>query len=209
MNKKRKITVKHYLNTNLKPKKENGKDTYPVYVQIIHKSTNFKIKSENGFINYLSIEELEEEKFVNFLKDELIRIENCVKLISENNPKLLTSKDIHRLSKPLGDLINSNFGKLINVEIKNVPQSLSSLCYLEIVELLNFLNASIDEKSEIISSIMSSIQLLGYTEFVASTKDYIVADLYFGKKYLKIKEAFKQNKNSAKALKNLQYLSEL
>ena len=40
-----KITVKHYLNTNLKPRTHGKHKLYPLYVQIVINRLNFRFKS--------------------------------------------------------------------------------------------------------------------------------------------------------------------
>ncbi len=215
MSKKGKITVKHYLNTNLKPIKDNGQDTYPVYVQIIYKSTNFKIKSENSFFKYLSKEQLENETFVAFLNEELKRIERCVNLLSEHNEKLLTSKDINRFSKPLHIVIENNFKKLIKKEIANTPKLILDLSYSEINNLIFFFNAfeDFDQKSETVKIVKKCINQIDYPDLKTYNSDYIVADLYFGDNYTKIFNDISMcglNKNETNTyIKKFQYLTEL
>lgn len=58
-----KITVKHYLNNNLNPEKEDNELYYPLYVLIIVKGKNFKRKS--GLLNLY----VTEKSFENELSD--------------------------------------------------------------------------------------------------------------------------------------------
>ncbi|TRX37881.1 hypothetical protein FNW52_02990 [Flavobacterium sp. ZT3R18] len=215
MSKQSKITVKHYLNTNLKPKKENGKETYPVYVQVIYDRKIYKFKSENKFFEYLSDSQLEEETFIKFLSDEIKRVERCVILLSKNNEKLLTSKDIYRLSKPLYIIIENNFGKLIDKEVEDAPKSLTDLSYSEINTLLSFLNGfqELDNKNEIVSNVRTCISQINYPSFKDYNINYIVADLYFGDNYIKIYDdlfRYSVDEKTTKILmKDFQYLTEL
>ncbi|WP_370402803.1 hypothetical protein [Tenacibaculum dicentrarchi] len=215
MIKKSKITVKHYLNTNLKPIKENGKNTYPVYVQIIYNSTNFKFKSENSFFKYLSKGDLQQKIFTTFLNSELERIKKTVNLLSENDEKLLTSKNINRLSKPLHIIIENNFKKLIEKEIKDAPKLITGLSYTEFWDLLFFFNCfqDFENKNEIVKDVMNCIDYISYPNPQQYNTDYIVADLYFGDNYLKLyNEIFSSNldeKETKKLIKSFRYLSEL
>lgn len=215
MNKQSKITVKHYLNTNLKPKKENGKDTYPVYVQVIYNRKIYKFKSENGFFEYLDDTQLEKELFVKFLKDELDRVERCVSLIAKNNTNLLTSKDIYRLSKPLHIVIENNFGRLIENEILDAPKTITNLSYSENNTLMWFLNSfhELDNKSDVVNNVRMCITQIDYPDPIDYNFNYIVADLYFGDNYLLIYDnLFSINvndKETLKLIKDFQYLTEL
>lgn len=215
MNKQSKITVKHYLNINLKPKKENGVDKFPVYIQVIFNRKIYKFKSENDFFEYLDSTQLENDLFTKFLKNELERVERCVDLISRNNEKLLTSKDIYRLSKPLNNVIENNFGKLIDLENVEAPKNLTVLSYSEIDSLLWFFNSfqEFDSKSERLSNVRTCINQLNYPDIKNYNSEYIVADLYFGDNYSKIyNDLFllsSDEKNAKKLIKDFRYFSEI
>lgn len=215
MNKQSKITVKHYLNINLKPKKENGVDKFPVYIQVIFNRKIYKFKSENDFFEYLDSTQLENELFTKFLKTELERVERCVDLISRNNEKLLTSKDIYRLSKPLNNVIENNFGKLIDLENVEAPKNLTVLSYSEIDSLLWFFNSfqEFDSKSEILGNVRTCINQLNYPDIKNYNYEYIVADLYFGDNYSKIyNDLFllsSDEKHAKKLIKDFRYFSEI
>ncbi len=67
----KKITAKHYLNTNLKPVEKNGKLLYPVYLQLIYNrfSTSKRSKteiltSENSFKQYEKTNKLIKEETI-------------------------------------------------------------------------------------------------------------------------------------------------
>jgi hypothetical protein len=215
MSKPSKITVKHYLNTNLKAKNENGKEKFPVYIQVIYNRKVYKFKSENGFFEYLDNAELENELFVKFLNDELTRVEKCVDLLSKHNENLLTSKDIYRLSKPLNVVIENNFGKLISNQVSDAPKTLTDLSYSEIIHLLFFLNAfqELDIKNEIVSNVRSCINQIDYPDPRHYNMDYIVIDLYYGDSFLKIYDDLfllsTDEKHTHKLIEDFRYLTEI
>ena len=194
MAKQSKITVKHYLNKNLKPIRKDGKNKYPIYVQVIYKCKVYKFKSENGLFEYLSDEDLKDEKFIIYFKKELKRVEKCVLLLSKYNRNLLTSKDIHKLSKPLNIIIENNFKKLIEKEIKDTPKLLTEISYTEINDLLLFFNAfkEFESKSKVVKNVIkciSNIDCLNYNNY---NSDFIAIDLFTGNNYIKIySEIFK------------------
>lgn len=183
-----KITIKHYLNKNLKSKKENGVEVFPVYVQIIYNRSVLKFKSDNPFFEYLNDDLLESEAVKLFLKSEIENIEKCVNVVSLNAPELLTSKDIYRLSKPLHHLIEENFKKLIKNEIADCPKVLTELSYTDLNDLLFFLDGyfKLDEASEKVENVRTAINCLGYFNPKDYNINYIVADLYFGENFKEI-----------------------
>ena len=136
-------------------------------------------------------------------------------MLSEHNEKLLTSKNINRLSKPLHIVIENNFKKLIEKEIKGAPKSITDLSYNEINNLLFFLNGfqEFDDKSEIVKNVRTCINLINYNSLKDYNIDYIAADLYFGDNYTKIyNDIFTyglDKKETNILIKNFQYLSEL
>ena len=64
-----KITVKHYLNTKLKPEIDEDYISYPLYVSITVNSKNIKRRS-SGHLFYLAKEELENENTINLINYE-------------------------------------------------------------------------------------------------------------------------------------------
>ncbi len=191
MAKQSKITVKHYPNTNLKPQTENGKLKYPLYVQVIYKTKPYKFKSENDYFKYVDNTDLEKDFICKMLESEIKRIERTVLLISQNNEKLLTSKDIFKWSKPLDKIIEQNLGKLIAKEFKDAPPLLTNLSYTEIKHLLFFLGASAYEKLQMNDKIGSVWQIIGnlnYQTFEFLENDYCYIDLFYGDKFSTIYE---------------------
>lgn len=210
-----KITIKHYLNTNLKSKIENGIEVFPVYVQVIYNRSVLKFKSDNAFFEYLNQDLLDSEAVKLFLSSEIKNIERCVNLVSLNAPELLTSKDIYRLSKPLHHLIEDNFKKLIKIEIPDSPKVLTELSYTSLNELLFFLDGyfKLDEASEKVKNVRTAINCLGYFRLKDYNINYIVADLYFGENYKEIyenifSESFDE-KRTEMLVKDFRYFAEL
>lgn len=210
-----KITIKHYLNKNLKSKKENGIEVFPVYVQVIYNRTVLKFKSDNSFFEYLNDDLLESEAVKLFLKSEILNVERCVNILSLNAPKLLTSKDIYRLSKPLHHLIEENFKKLIKKEINQVPKVLTELSYTDLNDLLFFLDGyfKLDEASEKVENVRTCINCLRYFHVNEYNINYIVADLYFGENYKEIyNNIFSENcdeQRTENLIKDFRYFAEL
>lgn len=191
MSKTSKITVKHYPNTNLKPQTENGREKFPLYVQVIYDRKIYKFKSENEYFKYVDEKDLEIDYVNKILETEIKRVERCVELLSKNNEKLLTSKDIYKYSKPLDKIIEKNFGKLINSEFADAPKHLTELSYTEINSLLFFLDGY-DKiyTSEKVSSIKQIIGNLGYISLNFYEKDYCYIDFFYGDKFAEIYEIF-------------------
>ena len=191
MSKQSKITVKHYPNTNLKPQTENGKLKYPLYVQVIYKTKPYKFKSENDYFKYVDNTDLENDFIGKMLESEIKRIERTVNLISQNNEKLLTSKDIFKWSKPLDKIIEQNLGKLIAKEFNDAPPLLTNLSYTEINNLLFFLEAYDKlQMNDKIGSVWMMINNLRSNLFEFYAKDYCYIDLFYGDKFLEIYEVF-------------------
>lgn len=103
----KKITVRHYLNAKIKPKKEQNKDWYPVYVQIIYnkfstdkRSVSEIYMTEKGFDYYSNTSKLKKGEIMIFrdntyslelmeriLSKEIIDIECSIRLIDKTNFK--------------------------------------------------------------------------------------------------------------------------
>ncbi|AFL96585.1 hypothetical protein ACQ1Q1_00040 [Ornithobacterium rhinotracheale] len=103
MGKQSKITITHYLNTNLKPYKINGEDYYPIYLQVTAKRKTTKIRSlmfeeyytENDFKEIFSFED----------EDDRVQVENEI-TIFENVAKLIIGA--------IGDFDTTFYAKYIN-----------------------------------------------------------------------------------------------
>lgn len=191
MNKQSKITVKHYPNTNLKPQTENGRNKYPLYVQVIYKTKPYKFKSENDYFKYVDDADLENDFICKILETEIKRIEKVVDLISQNKEELLTSKDIYKYSKPLYKIIEKNFGLLIANEFSDAPVTLTNLSYTEINNILFFLEDYAKlQMNDKIGSVQMIINNLNFNSIEFYENDYCYADLFFGDKFTKIYEVF-------------------
>jgi len=216
MSKLSKITVKHYLNTNLKPKIENGLEKFPVYIQVIFNRKIYKFKSENVYFEYLDKTQIIDGLFTGLLNSELKRVERCVNLIAKHDEKLLTSKDIYKLSKPLSRVIEKNFCKLIEYEIKDLPRILINASYSAINEILLFLNAfhELNTKSEKVRNVITCLNIIGYpNNFNYYNMDYCVVDLYLGHNFLIIYNDLESEsgdeKRANKLLSDFRQLAEL
>ncbi|WP_375605491.1 hypothetical protein [Flavobacterium davisii] len=217
MSKQSKITVKHYPNTNLKPQSENGKLKYPLYVQVIYKSKPYKFKSEDDYFKYVDEKDLENDFICKMLESEIKRIERTVSLISQNNTKLLTSKEIFKWSKPLDKIIEQNLGKLIKEEFSDAPPLLTDLSYTEINHLLFFLGVGAYDKLQMndkISSVWMIINNLRSNLFEFYNKDYCYIDLFYGDKFLEIYEVFEDtfignDEYLKKCIENFRYFIDL
>lgn len=215
MSKTSKITVKHYPNTNLKSQSENGKEKFPLYVQVIYDRKIYKFKSENEYFKYVDNSDLENDFICKMLEDEIKRIERTVNLISQNNEKLLTSKDIYKHSKPLDKIIEKNLGALIAKEFSDAPPFLTNLSYTEINHLLFFLEAYDKlQMNDKIGSVWQIINNLNFHSPEFYKNDYCYIDLFFGDKFFKIYDVIEctvtGNENLAKHyLENFRYFIEL
>lgn len=215
MNKTSKITVKHYPNTNLKPQTENGKLKYPLYVQVIYDRKIYKFKSENDYFKYVDDTDLENDFIGKMLESEIKRIERTVNLISKNNKKLLTSKDIFKWSKPLDKIIEQNIGKLIAKEFNDAPPLLTNLSYSEINNLLFFLGAYDKlQMNDKIGSVWQIINNLHYDMSDFTKKEYCYIDLFYGDKFLEIYEVFEgtfigNHKYLEKCVENFRFFIDL
>lgn len=215
MSKTSKITVKHYPNTNLKSQTENGKEKFPLYVQVIYDRKIYKFKSENEYFKYVDNSDLENDFICKMLEDEIKRIERTVNLISQNNEKLLTSKDIYKYSKPLDKIIEKNLGALIAKEFSDAPPFLTNLSYTEINHLLFFLEAYDKlQMNDKIGSVWQIINNLNTYSPEFYKNNYCYIDLFFGDKFLKIYEVIEDtvtgNEKLAKHyLENFRYFIEL
>lgn len=145
-----KITVKHYLNKQIKPKIENKREAYPLYVQVIANQTNYRFKSDFSLANgYMTELDLTNEIVVRYMESERKNIEHIVSYLMENGMEnLLTAKHIKRCTESVFQLANSKFGTLFEKESKvlsfPMPDLLFDKTYFEIVAVLNFTGSHIE-----------------------------------------------------------------
>lgn len=181
-----KITVKHYVNKTLKQNTVNGKEQYPVYVQVIALTKNLKFKSNNSFFEYLSENDLDNELVQKILSDEAEVVENVVEdLIKKGRVEQVTSKLISLYTKKLNYVIDENFCKFVNEERKDantfVPNVILGASYNEINELVFFWNDA--SPLEAISSNVDCCYNAVRTVFdIHYENKFIVYDLYGGDK---------------------------
>lgn len=195
-----KITVKHYLNKNLKPKIRNGQTEFPIYVQVIFKTKPYKFRSSNSFFEYLTEDALKEDLVNSFLKEERENITRVVTLIDKHNPKLLTSKNLSFLSKDLGLIIEENFKKILVKEIKDTPHLFKNASYTEMQEVLFFLRVMLDDSHEIqgnekIHNILYGISKTGYPSMSFFKENYLGVDWFFGSKLNDLLDYIESEKN--------------
>lgn len=181
-----KITVSHFLNKSLKPKTENNKEKYPVYVQVIVHSKNLKFKSNNIWFEYLGENDLENDLVKGFLKDEILAIENIVKgFINIGEINLITSKKLKLYSKNLYDVINMNFSKFLQTEKEKenifVPHFFMSASFDLINDVIFFFNDS-TPFNNISDNVRLGIDVISNVRQEMINERYLVYDLYFGNK---------------------------
>lgn len=138
-----KITVKHYLNKDLKPISNKGINKYPVYVQIFVLAKSLRLKSTNNYFEYLSEEDFQDPTITDLLSREKRDIEKVVGSLIENDEiDLITSKNISFFIQNPIDLIETNFPKLLEKESEetgvSVPDIMLHASYMDIRELINF-----------------------------------------------------------------------
>lgn len=125
-----KVTVKPYLNTNIKPVEQNGKLLFPVYMQLIYnrfstskRSKTEIITTEDSFDLYLKTNKLIKEETIyknefideSNLTDEIKDTVFSLQIADKQNVKIerkLIFKTIDELSRPVMDVFN----ELVNYE---------------------------------------------------------------------------------------------
>lgn len=184
-----KITIKHYINTELKPLKENNRILYPLYVQVIYNRNVYKFKSNNTTFQYLTESEISNIYVIELLKGELLAIERTIQLLEKHNPKLINGKNIAHLSKPFHIIIEENFSKLVAKECPQAPYFYKNSSFTEINEVLFYVEAiqnflSLNKK---ISYCYDIIQNLGYFSISFYEENYLTIDFITGDKFEQIK----------------------
>ena len=147
-----KITVKHYLNKDVKPKFNGISNTYPLYVQIIANRVNYKMKSNfDFFFFYIRDIDFDSPFIQNVIKKEKETIETVVAYLLENNKKEFMNADsFKRLSADLWSYLNNNFWKVFSKEANNViqkpyPNALYNTTFYDIDEILSFTQSEIEQ----------------------------------------------------------------
>ncbi len=112
MNKEKKITVKHYLNVNLKPYIINGEKKYKIYILITNNAHNTKIKSE------ITESEFSEKEYIKLLKETDNIIKSNIKIETENINK--TIELIYKDNKFFTGTIFSQYYNKFRTPLKNI-----------------------------------------------------------------------------------------
>lgn len=176
-----KITVKHYLNKDLKPQIINGISEFPVYVQVIYNRNNYKFKSENDWFEYLSDEKLSTELIKQLLNAEINRIIHTIELLEKNNLKEISSKNIYKYSQEITKVINKNYSKYFENFYTDYPEILKNVTLERLDELCEFLNISsihnknFDDKVEYIDSLCKNIN-----SDWRNSEEYLLVDYIYG-----------------------------
>jgi|GEM_PF-1147437 len=179
------ITIKHFVNKDLKPRNENGKLKYSVYVQVIVLQKNLRFKSNNNFFEYLSEDELNNELAQSILKNEKEVIERIVRDLIKNDKKdLITSKNLNLYSQNLNDTIDNNFSKFLSQEREKTGKFIPNVLfasYREVNEVIYFYNddSPLTTISENLHYCLNAIQAI-YDK--TNKKLFYVYDLFFGEK---------------------------
>lgn len=153
-----KITIQHYLNTNLKPYSINGKDYYRVYVLVRADTQNTKIKSDatNNEYTKEEFEELVSDKESELSRSILTesKIIECIVDKLKKDKKIFSSTIFseysNRMKQTIGEIIKSNYDNYRNsldrITMKQTPddKTLSYLgCVLSNDDYCEFVNEKI------------------------------------------------------------------
>ncbi|HCT31506.1 MAG TPA: hypothetical protein DIW31_12455 [Bacteroidales bacterium] len=173
-----KITVKHYLNKSLSPRKEGDVELYPLYVQVIVNRTNYRFKSNFPFRDgYLRESDLLDLFVQNINENERKDIERIVEyLIQSNELELLTSENIKKYTEKLWDVLNKNFSILFEKESEILDNDYPSVLVLksfnEIQEVIAFTESDIEQKfSENYNYCVIGLRALSREIILNSNKD--------------------------------------
>lgn len=147
-----KITVKHYLNKDVKPKFDGTSNTYPLYVQIIANRVNYKMKSNFDFWEgYIRDSDFDTPFIQNAIKDEQETIEIVVAYLLDNNKKEFINADgFKKLSASLWSYLNNNFWKVFEKEADSLshstlPKAFHNTSFCDIDEILTFTQSEIEQ----------------------------------------------------------------
>lgn len=185
-----KITVKHFLNKDLKPQINNGSIEYPVYVQVIYNRNNYKFKSENIWFEYLSDDKINAELMQSILKSERLNIIRTIELLEKYNINEISSKNIYKYSQKITKVIDKNYSKFYENEFSNFPELLMGATYENINNLCLFLNIpninfqkDYDDRIEAIDMLCSNISK-DWSNFkeLEKLEEYLLIDYFYGEK---------------------------
>lgn len=147
-----KITVKHYLNKDVKPKFDGISNTYPLYVQIIANRVNYKMKSNFDFWEgYIRDSDFDTPFIQEVIKKEKETIEYVVAYLLDHNKKEFINADsFKKFSAPLWTYLNDNFWKLFAKEVDSIslialPKAFCNTTFYEIDDLIAFTRSEIEQ----------------------------------------------------------------
>lgn len=207
-----KITVKHYINKDLKP--VGG--LYPLYVQIIYNRKVYKIKSFITIFEYVNEEILKTLKTSVVLEQEIRDIERTILDLEKQGKGKVTSKNITQFAKPFTEIVEDNFCKVIKKELPEAPYFLTSSKFSDIDDLLFFFGIDFATVSKKINILLSNIENLKI-EMYKTDKYFLGIDFYNGENLEKIKDKIlnyvlqfgDEDEVKEEAEKVLQYFREL
>ncbi len=190
-----KITVKHYLNKNIKSRLDGSSNAYPLYVQIIANRINYKMKSNFSFWDgYIKESDYNTEFIQHIIKREQEQLELIVGyLIDHNKTEFLNADSFKKLSAPLWDYLSENFWKIFVDEGEAVynatlPNAFYNTVFYEIYNIIDFTNSEIEnkfsEKYKCLRIGMTALQyaFLGNESQDLNIKTISVFDFVFGKR---------------------------
>lgn len=147
-----KITVKHYLNKDVKPKFDGTSNTYPLYVQIIANRVNYKMKSNFDFWDgYIKENHFDTPFIQNVIQNEKETIERVVAYLLDNNKKEFINADsFKKMSAPLWLYLNNNFWKVFAEEAKgfshvSLPNAFYNATFYDIDDILKFTQSGVEQ----------------------------------------------------------------
>ena len=147
-----KITVKHYLNRDVKPKFDGVSNTYPLYVQIIANRVNYKMKSNFDFWEgYMREIDFDTPFIQNVIQKEKETIETIVAYLLDNKRKEFMNADgFKRLSAGLWSYLNNNFWKFFFKEAnetfpRSCPNAFCNTTFYDIDDILLFTQSEIEQ----------------------------------------------------------------
>ena len=176
-----KITVKHFINRDLKP--IGG--LYPLYVLVIYNRKIYKFKSFSCVFEYVNNEILEILNEKKLLDLEIDNIERTIIELEKQGTERITSKNIYQYAKPLKNIMQDNFSKLIKKTAPNAPAFFLSSQFTEMQEVLDFLDVGFfddikfSEKIKIIALVYENLRNI----FIDNGKEILGIDFIQGSKY--------------------------
>lgn len=180
-----KITIKHYVNTELKAV---GK-MFPLYVQVIYKRKVYKFKSNESLFEYVNENILSFLNSNNFLITEIENIERTI-LELEKLEIEISSKSISKFSTPYFDYLQHNFKKLLEKEFDDPPAFFLNNTYFEILDLVNYIDGDkFYTISDDVNCIVNISENMG-ARTLNSRENFLCLDFFGGSKFESVIEYF-------------------